>query len=199
MINSNKEISTPLAITIIIVLVVIFGGGILVYQYWWLPKEEAKSSEQNTQNEITSWKTYENEDWKFEIKYPEGWRMESYFLGRSSEDYEPRAGIDSQGFNFFDSNQEITISIFVGGGYSNLESAKEDSHRCIDGEDNKVFVDGVEGLVREGKLKEGCSIMWKDLKEVIVFSPTGTYFNFLTGKKNEVIFDKMLSTFRFID
>ena len=43
MINFNRGISAPLAITIIIVLAVVLVGGILAYQYYCTPKEEPEA------------------------------------------------------------------------------------------------------------------------------------------------------------
>lgn len=69
MINLNKGVSTPIAITIIIVLVVLIGGGVLGYQYYWLPKQEAPKTE-TPKDETVGWKIYRSEEHGFEIRYP---------------------------------------------------------------------------------------------------------------------------------
>lgn len=63
---STRGIST--LVGIIIILIVILGvGGILVWQLPKLPKEEVVPQE----DETADWKTYRNEEYGFEIKYPE--------------------------------------------------------------------------------------------------------------------------------
>ena len=85
MINLNKGVSTPIAITIIVVLVVLVGGGVLGYQYYWLPKQEVEApkteipktetssqiSIETPKDETADRKTYRNEEYGFEIKYPD--------------------------------------------------------------------------------------------------------------------------------
>lgn len=89
MINLKRGISTPIAITIIIVLVILIGGGILGYQYYWLPKEEAEAPKTETQtptqtqpltetpkDETVDWETYQNEFYRYEIRYPLNWTIQ---------------------------------------------------------------------------------------------------------------------------
>lgn len=66
--NLNKAISTPKAIIIIIVLAVLVVGGIYAYQYW--QGGEVKTPQEN---ETANWQTYKNEEYGFEIDYPETW------------------------------------------------------------------------------------------------------------------------------
>ena len=56
---SKRGISTPIAIGSIFVLVFMVGGGFLAYQY------------QRTEVETENWKTYRNDEYGFEIEYPE--------------------------------------------------------------------------------------------------------------------------------
>jgi len=51
-------------VVIVLIIVVLLAGGVLIWQYF-------EASE-----EITSWKTYKNEDFGFEIKYPSNLREE---------------------------------------------------------------------------------------------------------------------------
>ncbi|MFH1462634.1 MAG: PsbP-related protein [bacterium] len=67
----NKGISTPAGI-IIVVLAALLAGGVLAWQCWWTPQGEKEEKEQEiAQDETASWKTYTNEEYGFEFKYPE--------------------------------------------------------------------------------------------------------------------------------
>ena len=72
----SKNISTSLGI-IIIVSIVLLAGGVLAYQYWWAPKLETFSTPPPTPDETADWKTYRNEEFGFEIKYPAEYALET--------------------------------------------------------------------------------------------------------------------------
>ena len=79
MIKLNQGVSTPLAIVIVIVLAVLLVGGVLAYQYWWAAKEgeTIPSETEGTKDETADWKTYRNEEYGFEIKYPQNFGLET--------------------------------------------------------------------------------------------------------------------------
>jgi len=59
----------------IIIIAVFIVGGILAWQYFGVGKEEVKAPEVKTsqgviKDKITNWKTYRNEKYGFEFKYP---------------------------------------------------------------------------------------------------------------------------------
>lgn len=80
--TSNKIVSTPVGILII----VLFGfslGGMLIWQYWSLISQENEHSrieilETVLRERSSYWKVYRNEDYKFEIKYPESVEIREY-------------------------------------------------------------------------------------------------------------------------
>lgn len=59
----------------IIILIVLVGGGIFVWQYFGTPKEEAKAPGESVEEGIASWETYRNEEYGYEIKYPNIWSV----------------------------------------------------------------------------------------------------------------------------
>ncbi|MCH7772240.1 MAG: hypothetical protein IIA49_14700, partial [Bacteroidetes bacterium] len=87
--NLNKEISTPIAFTIIVVLAVLVGGGILGYQYYYLTPEEFKTPTESTEtpkietpktetptDETAGWETYTNDEYGYEVSYPRDWSFD---------------------------------------------------------------------------------------------------------------------------
>ena len=67
----NKKIPTTLGITMVALLASIVAG-IAVWQYYLLPKDELKISEVEVlEDETKDWKTFVNEKYGYEIKYPE--------------------------------------------------------------------------------------------------------------------------------
>jgi len=76
--NSNRGISTLLAIGIIAVLVVVVGGGILAYQYYYIPKQEQETKNLITETskigtskiDTTNWKLFTDDKVGYSLKYP---------------------------------------------------------------------------------------------------------------------------------
>ncbi len=68
----NRGISAPIAI-IIIVVCALLAGGVVVYQYYGMPKEEEETSKEVLTDETADWKTYRNEQYGYELKYPKNW------------------------------------------------------------------------------------------------------------------------------
>ena len=69
--NNQKGLSL---IFVVLIIVALLAGGFLAWQYLRVPEEEAKVPgevpEEAAENETADWKTYRNEDLKFEFKYP---------------------------------------------------------------------------------------------------------------------------------
>ena len=83
MIQSNKAAIQAWIPTIAgVIIVILIGGGILAWQYFWVPKEvkapEEKAPEEIVEDETANWKTYRNEEYGFEIKYPKEIEVSEY-------------------------------------------------------------------------------------------------------------------------
>ena len=78
----NKKISTLVGI-LIIVLVAVIAGGILAWQYFGIPEKK------ETGNETADWKTYRNEDFGLEFKYPENWEVVNESKYQRTACYDP--------------------------------------------------------------------------------------------------------------
>ena len=69
---------------LIILLIIVIGGGaviggIFAWRYWQTLKQEVEPAEEEEPGvEVPAdWKTYRNEEWGFEVKYPENWKLVS--------------------------------------------------------------------------------------------------------------------------
>ena len=88
MLKTNKGTIQAWLPTIVgIVIVLLIGGGIMAWQYLRVsseeikaPEEEVKVEEEVTKNETADWKTYRNEEYRFEFKYPEEKEQDNKFL-----------------------------------------------------------------------------------------------------------------------
>lgn len=69
----NKKIPFPIAIIIIAALAILVGG-VVVWQYSRMPEIKVLRKTQ-LEDETADWKTYRNEEYGFEIKYPDGWTL----------------------------------------------------------------------------------------------------------------------------
>lgn len=99
-------------IFIVAILGFLVGGGILAYQYWWLPKQETEMPEieipeREVKEEVevpADWKTYRNDEYGFEIRYPPEWQyqVDKNYIGF----YDPEK------IKFFAPN-ELTVRVFL--------------------------------------------------------------------------------------
>ena len=69
-----KTISTRLGILIIVAVAIVLFGGVFAYSWYANSKSETINPKQiqNSNTEIVDWKTYTNNEYGFEIKYPLG-------------------------------------------------------------------------------------------------------------------------------
>jgi hypothetical protein len=119
-------------ILIVAILALIVGGGILGYLRYFkreisslskFPKIK-KSEKPKIEEEIANWKTYRNEEYGFEIKYPPDWKVEivkNYFKEtvvaflspeflkcREKYEYDARCEIENPAVSIYSSVREIT-------------------------------------------------------------------------------------------
>jgi len=185
----NRKISFPIAI-IIILICAVFVAGLAIWCYLCTPKieiPEFKLAEKTLSAvDTTGWKTYRNEEYGFEIKYPPKYRVAT----ETATDVAPAIKADSYA--------QIIFRDFTGD-YTKqeIENIKKNSE--------KIKIGTLEAFKSDlgGNMDGGVelSIAFFDRPK----AEERMYFNILfctlqPGKEEELgTFYKMLSTFRFLE
>ncbi|MFA4998579.1 MAG: hypothetical protein WC514_00960 [Candidatus Paceibacterota bacterium] len=224
----NKKISTPVGVLIIVLVAVILGGGILAYQYLWLLREEAKNAQEpvvcaleakvcpdgsavgrtgpNCEfvecspakiDETVSWETYTNTQYRFEIKYPNNWFVHDATNEVNCE--EKLAGVQPNKILFSDKKiedcpQTLThgwfwFSIWI---YDKYYNGNIDKNFVLNGiPSNKTIETEVNEIGDDPRTT--INFYYNNLRWAI------SYLNDSGGISADSNFEKMLSTFKFID
>jgi len=72
----NREFSNQQILIGIVVLLVLVAGGVFAWQQGWISPKATQSVD-----ETAGWQTYRNEEFSFEMKYPQEWKLKSSTLG----------------------------------------------------------------------------------------------------------------------
>jgi len=79
--KQSRQIPSWIGFVIIIAFAVIVSGGVFAYQYFFIPGE--KNNIETPTDQTAGWKTYTNNEYGFEFKYPED--LFSDFYGSDSD------------------------------------------------------------------------------------------------------------------
>ena len=141
-------------ILIVIILAAAVGGGILGYRYWCIQEYEVRIPEIKPpgivfENETADWKTYRNEEYGFEIKYPKEWLIIEDNLRKNITDpIIANWGDPDEHCLFFDTdidreNRDVIVHLFI----SDNQWAKNLCDRkniCHYDKNNPIFANEVE-------------------------------------------------------
>jgi len=172
----NKAFSK---ISLLIILVVVISGGIFLLQYLGTPKEEVK-------DETADWGTYRNEEYGYEIKYPNDWKTNTQSAPKwidiatvGREEYLGGVGTPPKG------NAWIMLTVFSPNEQFEEFEKKEENYGDPDS-DESVQILSVKRLINEANTISIRVLMgyWKG-------DPLVSQY--------DQIFNQMFSTFKFLE
>ena len=194
-------------IWIIVVVMVIIGGGILAWQYFGVPKEEVRApeevpeKEEVIEDETADWKTYRNEEYGFEIKYPKDCHIEIYknFLAA-----ELNVAISNTKGSLYSSPEAFVFIIEVFDNPNHL-SAKDiaEQHLLISGQETilkELNINGIPAVQTDPYYKVADIYYFADTF-IVNYTKTKAFEmgGKSTSKGNFNIVDQILSTFRLLE
>jgi hypothetical protein len=157
--------------------------------------------------DTSDWKTYKDEKYQFEFKYPRGWFVnivmeEDYYggiekwltIGKSLDEY----GHSKEGINF------IIPVVSKGEESMNLSSVSQELiGRCV--KRSPILISGVPGMKYEGSYYER-DVGYVFISEIVVLK-NGVLYDFEYKNENGVvpqepqytIFEKIIESIRFLD
>jgi eight-cysteine-cluster-containing protein len=186
-------------ILIVVILAAITGGGILAYQYWWLPKQETQPPEikllEKVEDETADWKTYIDDSYKVLYKYPPDWEGK----GKSVElGCHPDVGPKTLAKTGFDICGESELGI--------EDDARELVKNLTLVFRKNIIIDNRPAIKQTVKFQDGTTRIQVLVQHKNVLGKKTTLHlvglnedNKYTSAEFENIFDKMLSTFKFIE
>jgi len=188
----NKKISFPIAITITVLCAVVVGG-VAVWQYLSMPKEE--SLEGALGDETADWKTYRNEEYGYEIKYPKNWY--SYTSNPADIYLQPEEEVPGAIPGPYANAFEVKITLISPDTTLLLaiqDDFKKERKEEISFSQENINIGGIDGL----RIKTICEGVGCGAPEWFVIKDNYLYhFNSNLGYSGT--FDQILSTFNFIE
>lgn len=209
----NKSFQSGFSAIIVAVIAGLIVAGIVAgYQYVWLPKQQElnpqklPSAEEKAtltpetptptpKDETADWKTYKNEEYAYEIKYPKDWFIYTQspldvFIQPTKEEPGSIPGPHADAFELKVKPVASNLTLLQAIQWR-LDEIKKAG---IDFTQENAKIGGNNGL----KIKTVCEGVGCGVPEWFIINSSYLYhFNSNLGYSN--IFDKMLSTFKFIE
>ncbi|MEK7518197.1 MAG: hypothetical protein AAB583_06670, partial [Patescibacteria group bacterium] len=150
-------------------------------------------SPKNNEFDTSSWQTYRNDEFGFEVKYPGNWISRAYWPGRQEHlSAEQRSTVISFAQNPEELVKEEGINIFV----IPKDMTSWELYLRAEGvvcENKQILVENIQNLIKSNEIINYCLAEKK-----FYFSTSGEIFKFGTVLESKT-FDQILSTFRFVE
>ncbi|HDZ54290.1 MAG TPA: hypothetical protein ENI19_00145 [Candidatus Nealsonbacteria bacterium] len=207
-------------ILIVIVLAVIVGGGILGYYYSWIKELEVKLAElelklpevKPPEDETVNWKTYRNEEYGFEVKYPSDFYFVEYddkkqitFESKKWENYQANHPF----INISIYETDLSVKDWIEDNFSPIQLSQKGDEEIVSGVQNEV-TSKIEHKIIAGS--DATIFYWWGVSgggDNAVFKNGNILYHLqrhlagsLENPEDTVprkLFDQMLSAFKFID
>lgn len=185
--NMNKILLT------VLIIVILAGASFFIWQYWpqSLPQIQPivnnQQQEQNVTSETLNWKTYRQDGYEFEIKYPNdmGVRQANYSSNRDDFTF-------IFGTFYYSSCKEDIIGMTIKFQEQNMLGVMREAIDQSKSSFTEINVDGIKGTKVVGFDQKGSPV-----NEVWVTRDKQSLIYIFKGRGDT--FDKMLSTFKFIN
>ncbi|MEA3452776.1 MAG: hypothetical protein U9Q96_00365 [Patescibacteria group bacterium] len=214
---SYKEISTPTGILVVLLVAVV--AGVLVWQF--LPEVVPSPSSTISPNpsptptlspsptstpradEMADWEVYRSDEYGFEVKYPEEWHIaEKRFSIGSCAAHLLFSADKDKNYEFYPWSRNINIEIWYShesdetiahSGVMGMITENKNSDLKIDGKQTKEFICGIADQVYDTGIHDEHKFIVRTDNFAYAFWGT------VSWDKKDLIYDEILSTFKFID
>ena len=197
----NKAISTPIAIIIVIIVAILAVGAVLVYQYYWQP-QTAPAPPEPSADETANWKTYRNEEYGYEIKYPQNLQKKeiSDAVSFSALNKDKRNIEDFIFMIFYSKDLKTEIKD------RRKELFNSKTFRTENAKEEEILLDNITATKLSAKifsLLPELNFEYSDQIDIFIGEDKNLHIFGFISPENEseylIIFDQMLSTFRFLE
>jgi hypothetical protein len=116
-------------ILVVIIVLAVVGGGLVAWKQGWIPKFPVATETPTstpTSGETANWKTYANNDYGFEFKYPQTFFLDSQFIDLGNGSY----GLDDQTKQL---NSDVSLSaVHLYVNFAKFSSLIDNKETCTD-------------------------------------------------------------------